>query len=318
MATTTTAGHRVLVFDDDVDSYDNLAQVFHKLGFIADHVTSIAMLRERLSAACKYKEWYQFIMIDLDLTKLGVPDIDGEKVYRMLKPDYNEENYILYSKYYSDSYRQIVSRLAIEKVPLILCDRFLTEDSLMMSLAPMMGYADPRYVFLVHGRNSLKTNQMESLLHKAYGLEVVNWEAAVEATPGGRNYNYEIVLKGIELSHVTVVLFTDDEVVSLRKKYRVNPKEDVNSFDDKNARRQARSNVYIEAGYAIGVRPKRTIFVEWPDRAAGFDSPSDFDGMNVIRYADTPEGREKLRSRLEAARCVMKLHKQWKGLKLSN
>lgn len=169
-------------------------------------------------------------------------------------------------------------------------------------------------LFIVHGRNQDKERKIRKLLTRGFGLEVVDWEDARRNARSQRDYIFDIVLSGIQMSHATLALFRDDEVVELRKKFRAI--DDIDGALKGEKRRQSRPNVYIEAGYAIGVRPKRTIFVEWPDRKKYFVSPSDFQGIHALRFENTPEGREALRSRLEDARCRLSLASNWKNMRL--
>jgi hypothetical protein len=48
---------------------------------------------------------------------------------------------------------------------------------------------------------------------------------------------------------------------------------------------------YGGAGYAIGKRPKKTVFLEWVDERRKFESPSDFAGVNVVRFDGGEESR---------------------------
>ena len=165
----------------------------------------------------------------------------------------------------------------------------------------------------MHGRNYDKKEKIQKVIEKGFGLDIVDWEhARARVSDAKRDYIFEIVMKGIELSQVTLVLFTDDEEVEMRSKFLdKSDKLEISFKDRRKRRRQARPNVYIEAGYALGVRPNRTIFLEWPDDLSVFSSPSDFQGIHVIKYNDTPESRKILKNRLECARCLLNLDPGW-------
>ena len=222
------------------------------------------------------------------------------------------KTYIIYSSHDADQYRAEINRLMYRDVKFVLLDQLLKERNLRLHLSELISNANPRRVFLVHGRNHTLKNKVQRLLTDGFGLEVVGWEDASDRVKTTRPYIYEIVMAGIELSHLTLVLFSDDEKVELREKFKSAPEK-----SDKRERRQARANVFIEAGYAMGVRPRRTLFLEWTENPkVTFDIPSDFAGIHSIRFNESAEKRDVLRRRLESARCLLKVKAGWDTMPL--
>jgi hypothetical protein len=109
------------------------------------------------------------------------------------------------------------------------------------------------------------------------------------------------------MSHATVVLFTDDETVRLRP--QLVKKSDPDSERDE--QHQARPNVYIEAGYARGLRQKGTVFVDWPDAPKLFRPASDFQGVHAVRFDGGLQSRKVLSLRLQDARCLVTEKRDW-------
>src|SRR5260221_3681391 len=120
-----------------------------------------------------------------------------------------------------------------------------------------------------------------------------------------------MVLKGIELSQASGLLSTNDKTAILRRDLRLRSDKTLEK-----ERRQSRPNVYVEAGYARGLRPNRTLFVEWPTNQKSFLGPSDFAGIHTIRFDGQRRSRELLKRRLEFARCELSLSPAWASMKL--
>jgi predicted nucleotide-binding protein len=290
----------VLICDDNEKNYAKLRKYLESEGFdCAKQVSTENEVREALRYAQEKKKWYQFVMLDMDLSMSNGPIINGAQLYHNILPDYPNETYIIYSGQDADMYRDEINMLMYRDVSFVLLDNLVKEKNIRLYLARVISRAEPSRVFLVHGRNLDKKKKLINLLEKGFGLNVVKWEDARERITTSRDYVYEIVMAGIEMSHLTIVLFTDDEIVQLRDKFK--------NADDRGIgieRRQSRSNVYIEAGYAFGVRPRRTIFVEWPDKGKfDFTAPSDFGGVHVVKFDGKENSRAILKNRLECARC---------------
>lgn len=307
---TTSPNLRVLICDDNQEQYKKI-----KLCLAEDNIECSKRIKnedellEALRKANENRNWYDFVMIDIDLRESGEVN-NGIQVYFSVVHEYPDETYIIYSSQDIDEVRKQINRLMYRDVQLVLLDEVINKNNIRYHLNRLIQAIPRNRLFLVHGRNHNKRDKITKLLKDYFRLEIVQWEDARERAQSVRNYIYDIVMKGIEMSHLTLVLFTDDEEVELRNKLCGPDDHERRTINMK--RRQSRSNVYIEAGYAMGIRPNRTIFIEWPDRVKYFESPSDFAGMHTIRYKDTPEDRETLKRRLEAARCKFEPKRGWK------
>jgi len=300
---------RILICDDKPVNYNKLKTYLNQSGFqCLRRVSDAEGVRSAIKKSHRDGNYLDFILLDMDLSLTGIAGHTGSKVYEDVRDEFPNETYIIYSSGFSDETRYEINRLTFRKVPVVLLDNLLSDKYLSMYLSQFMQRSDNKRIFLVHGRNTDKSNKIAHLLEKVFGLEVIRWEEA-QRRIGGRKYILDTVIAGIEMSHMTLVLFTDDEDVTLIKKYRESESESKRS-------RQARANVYIEAGYAIGVRPNRTLFVEWPDNYSGFRSPSDFAGIHVVKYSDTSKGRTELLMRLRNARCVVNLTHGWQKYRI--
>lgn len=305
---------RVLIVDDRSKNYNKLRDYLQKEGFdVEKRIDTENQLREHLQKAKEQKIWYEFVMIDIDLSKSGEKS-NGIQIYLSVLHDFREETYIIYSSQDVDQFRDDINRLMYRDVELVLLDEVLHRMNIGFHMSRLIQKVPSNKVFVIHGRHDTKLNKLVKLLTQGFGLEVVKLEEARRNAQSPRDYIFDIVLSGIEISHVSIALFTDDELVELRKKFRT--VEDLDESLKRTKRRQARPNVYIEAGYAIGVRPKRTIFLEWPDRQKYFVAPSDFQGIHSIRFDDSPEARTVLKDRLEDARCRLSPVKNWKTMRL--
>lgn len=305
---------RVLICDDNQRNYEKLKKYLANEGFVcADRISTETELRQELTAAENARAWYQFVMLDMDLSFSAEPKATGLSVYHSVLPEFPNETYIIYSSHDADEYRAEINRLMYRDVKFVLLDQLLKEGNIRLHLSGLISNANARRVFLVHGRNLILRDKVHRLLTDGFGLEVIGWEDAREKVTTARPYIYEIVMAGIEMSHLTLVLFSDDERVELREKFKSRAEK-----GDERERRQARANVYIEAGYAMGVRPRRTLFLEWSESAkAIFEAPSDFAGMHSIRFDETAAKRDVLRRRLESARCLLNARTDWETMPLT-
>ncbi|GLW94784.1 TIR domain-containing protein [Actinokineospora globicatena] len=147
-------------------------------------------------------------------------------------------------------------------------------------------------VFLVHGRDSAVAMAMKQFL-RSLGLAIVEREHIVNHLGTPNPYVGDIVREGFEIADAVVVLFTPDEVVSLRP--------DLVSDSDSELERapQAQScpDVYYEAGIADTVDRRRTVLVE-VGRVKPF---GDAAGRHVVRFDGTPSKRATLAGRLKTA-----------------
>jgi predicted nucleotide-binding protein len=97
--------------------------------------------------------------------------------------------------------------------------------------------ADPRTVWVVHGRN-MDARQAVFTFLRSLNLQPLEWSQAVRATGSGAPYIGEVRDKAFEVAQAVVVLFTPDEIAYLRGEY-------ASGMDDDQTRpaAQARPNV---------------------------------------------------------------------------
>ena len=301
---------RILIYDDDEDSYNKIRTFLENDYECEAWIHDEATLRKKLKESYKKRTWYQFILIDLDLSLKHPDGVSGVQLYDRIYREYPNETYIIYSKAYVNEFKDDIARLSHLGVKFMLFDEAMSDESIALGMVQTIPYPEPNKIFLVHGRNVAKRDQITTLLERGFGLDVTSWEEARESDPGGKNMIWDIVLQGINMSHLTLVLFTDDENVELKEGL-------ISELSEDTIRTQSRPNVFIEAGYAMGIRPLRTIFLEWVDDNSLFGQASDFSGMHLLKYNDTVDSREILKNRLEAARCLLKINRNWKKIKLA-
>jgi len=303
---------KVLIFDDDLESYEKIKTFLENDYDCEEWIHDEGTLRKKIEDSYKKRQWYQFILIDLDLSFIFHDGLNGVKLYDRIYRDYPNETYIIYSKAFVNEFKDDIARLSHLGVKFMLFDETMSQESMALQMIKTIPFAEPNSVFLVHGRDIEKKRKIEKLLTKGFGLEVTDWEDAREAVPGGNNMIWDIVLQGINMSHVTIVIFSDDEETELKESLSDGLSADTFHI-------QSRPNVYIEAGYAMGVRPLRTLFLEWidEDENSKFEQASDFAGIHVVKFNGTEKSRNTLKRRLEAARCVLNVNRNWKNLDLS-
>jgi hypothetical protein len=155
--------------------------------------------------------------------------------------------------------------------------------------------ANPRSVFVVHGRNGLLRDAMFTFL-RSIDLSPMEWTRAVELTGEGSPYIGQVLDTAFDNATAIVVLMTPDEVAYLRPELG-------NGDDDRETlpATQARPNVLFEAGMAMGRDPKRTVLVEVGD----VRSFSDVAGRHTIRLSNDVSRRQELANRLRTAGCAV-------------
>ncbi len=158
--------------------------------------------------------------------------------------------------------------------------------------------ADPRVVFVVHGRNHVARDAFFDFL-KAIDLHPLEWSEAVRATASASPYIGEILDAAFSRAQAVVVLLTPDDEARLRRplwESGESPQETVVAG-------QARPNVLFEAGMAMARDPRRTVLVE-----LGTLRPfSDIAGRHTVRLDNTSERRQDLALRLRQAGCSVNL-----------
>ena len=151
---------------------------------------------------------------------------------------------------------------------------------------------DPRAVFVVAGRDLAAAAAVVALL-RALRLDVVEWEHAVAKTGLPSPYVGDVVLAGLSMAGGVVVVLTPDDLVRLRDDLV----RERDGGTERETQRQARPNVYYEAGIADALSRDRTVIVEIGE----VKSFSDVSGRHVVRYDGSPSMRHTLAERLRVA-----------------
>lgn len=156
--------------------------------------------------------------------------------------------------------------------------------------------ANPKKVFVVHGRNEFARKAMFEFL-RSIDIQPIEWGEAVKATKKASPYIGEILDNAFSIAQAIVVLFTGDDIVRLREEY---VRDDDPTYE-RILTPQARTNVIFEAGLAFGTHPDRTILVQFDnEKTRPF---SDIYGRHFIKLSNSTESRFELISRLEIAKC---------------
>jgi predicted nucleotide-binding protein len=146
----------------------------------------------------------------------------------------------------------------------------------------------PKQVMVVHGQDQDATSAMFDWL-RALGLRPREWAQLVRATQQGSPFIGDVLDRAFRASQAVVVLFTPDELVSLRPEI---------TGAEPAWRLQARPNVLFEAGMALATYPDRTILVVLGPQ----DLPTDLSGRHCVRVREAADLKE-IAQRLETAGC---------------
>jgi len=156
--------------------------------------------------------------------------------------------------------------------------------------------ADPKKVFVVHGRNEKARRAMFDFL-RSVDLKPIEWEEAVRLTGEGASFPQQVLDKAFETAQAIIILITGDDIAKMRDEF-ILPKD---TKYERNLSIQARPNVIFEAGLAFGRDPKRTILVELEkENTRPF---SDIYGRLTVRLSNKVESRKKLIDRLSTVGC---------------
>lgn len=158
--------------------------------------------------------------------------------------------------------------------------------------------ADPRIVFVVHGRNEALRKSMFEFL-RTINLKPLEWSQAVAETGEGSPYIGHVLDTAFKMAQAIVVLMTPDDEACLKTEFQTDHDEPY----EKQPTGQARPNVLFEAGMAMGHDPRRTVLVQVGDLRPF----SDVGGRHLLRLNDSPERRQDLADRLRAAGCAVDL-----------
>lgn len=155
--------------------------------------------------------------------------------------------------------------------------------------------ADPRKVFVIHGRNEAARRGLFAFL-RSIRLDPIEWSEAIAMTGSGSPYIGEVLNVAFSAAQAVVVLQTPDDVAHLHESltYPGDP--------ETAPQMQPRPNVLFEAGMALACDEHRTIIVE----LGHVKSFSDIHGRHVVRLDNSVGKRQELANRLKTAGCAVK------------
>lgn len=156
--------------------------------------------------------------------------------------------------------------------------------------------ADPRSVFVIHGRNEPARKGLFDFL-RSIGLAPIEWSEAISMTGSGSPYIGDVLDAAFRSAQAVVVLQTPDDVAHLHESltYPGDP--------ETSPQMQPRPNVLYEAGMAMGRSPDRTVIVE----LGQIKVFSDIHGRHAVRLDNSVAKRQDLATRLRNAGCSVKL-----------
>ena len=158
--------------------------------------------------------------------------------------------------------------------------------------------ADPRKVFVVHGRNEALRRSIFDFL-RSIDLEPIEWAEAIRLTGKAAPYVGDILDTAFSVAQAIVVLMTPDDEARLLNLYRGN-KEPIYETE---LTKQPRQNVLIEAGMALGRHPNRTVLIE----IGSLRPISDIVGRHTVRLDNSIGRRQDIVDRLETAECAVNI-----------
>lgn len=153
---------------------------------------------------------------------------------------------------------------------------------------------DRRKVMVVHGRDSAMRDSLFAFL-RSIDLRPLEWTQLVGSASSGAPYIGQVLDAAFLQCQAVVVLSTPDDIAYLRQDLV----SEGDPYGEAIPEGQARPNVFLEAGMALGRFPTRTIFVE----TGSMRPASDLAGRHAIRLDEGPECRRDLAKRLEDAGC---------------
>jgi len=149
-------------------------------------------------------------------------------------------------------------------------------------------------VFLVYGRNREARAQLTALLG-GFGLEVLDWEAAIAITGNPTPHAQQVLQAAMENVSAVVVLMSGDEEARLRSDFCT--EDEVHT--EGSLQPQSRPNVIFEAGLAFALFPRRTVVVQ----LGRLRQISDLAGTQYVPLDASPEAQQALANRLRTAGC---------------
>jgi predicted nucleotide-binding protein len=142
---------------------------------------------------------------------------------------------------------------------------------------------DTKVVMVIYGHDT-EANEALFVWLQRIGLRPREWSQLVGRTGSASPYIGQVLERAFEDAQAVVAFFTPDERVTAM---------------DGSMRRQARPNVFIEAGMALVTHPERTVLITLGHP----DLPSDFAGRHYIQLNGTLRPLNEIASRLETAGC---------------
>ncbi len=171
-------------------------------------------------------------------------------------------------------------------------DSYLRKRELMGGSAAISQGRDPRSVFVIYGRNTRASSEIEKFL-LAIGLHPLTFDEA-RRRAGSHPSVLDIVKFRVANAQVVIVLFTPDEWAALDPALRL-----MSDRDFEKCRWQARQNVPFEAGLAMGLNPAGTILAT----LGSVELPSDITGLHQFRLSNDVDRRYELRVLLKTLGC---------------
>ena len=150
---------------------------------------------------------------------------------------------------------------------------------------------DPRAVFIVHGRDMFAVEVLKELL-AGLGLKQLTLEAVLHELGTANAQLWDVIYAGMQMAQAVIVLMTGDDEARLCEGLADAPQD---------LTRQARQNVLIEAGLALGMCDNRTIVV----RCTSAVIPADFSGLFRIDVPGDGDWRVAVQERLAIAGCPL-------------
>jgi predicted nucleotide-binding protein len=142
---------------------------------------------------------------------------------------------------------------------------------------------DKKVVMVVYGHDT-EANEALFVWLQRIGLQPKEWSQLVGRTGSASPYIGQVLERAFEDAQAVVAFFTPDERVTAM---------------DGSVRRQARPNVFIEAGMALVTHPERTVLITLGHPGL----PSDLAGRHYVQLNGTPGPLNEIASRLETAGC---------------
>lgn len=156
---------------------------------------------------------------------------------------------------------------------------------------------DPRKVFIVYGRDT-KTRDTLGRFLRHLDAWPIDWIEARKLAGKASPTTMDVVEAGLSNAQAIIVLFTPDDEARLKNDYH---KSD-DGVHETHVTGQARQNVILEAGMALGMARQRTILV----RRGKTRDISDIAGINWIDLTDSWEDRQILVDALKHAGVAIK------------